>query len=176
MDKAIITECYVDSNLVESFVPSKTGYNKQHGCSNVAKLMKGRLSNSFALGIIDKDKKDIDYLNEFEIADEVEGYLKLWKHNDRHQYIIQIVPAVEKWVLSICNELEINIEEYDLPNSFKELCKYAKNTVSKKDVKLKSLFTDLSKKEHEAVIKLKHWVSYLKEKNYNADINDLINV
>lgn len=177
MDKLVITECYVDSNLIETLVPSTIGYNKQNGCSNVAKVMKERLKNSFAVGIIDKDRKDIDYLQEFDIIDEVNGFLKLWKHKSKHQYIIQIVPAIERWILNVCGELDVKLkQEYSLPDSFNELCKYSKNKTSKNDTVLKKLFAHLGKQEHDAIVKLKHWVSYLRDKNYKADIKELTNV
>ena len=36
----IIPECYVDTNLIETLVPTAKGYNHQKGCNNVVKVMK----------------------------------------------------------------------------------------------------------------------------------------
>ena len=52
----IIPECYVDTNLLETLVPTAKGYNHQKGCNNVVKVMKEKLADEFAVGIVDKDK------------------------------------------------------------------------------------------------------------------------
>ena len=178
MDKAIITECYVDSNLLETLVPTKIGYNKQHGCNNVVKLMQERLGDSFAVGIVDKDKRELDYLKEFTKIDEVEDRLYLWRHgnNNLHHYIIQISPEVEPWLLMIVNELGLNMSNYELPNDLEALYDYAKQRSSKNDPNFRDLFSDFRRADHLVINKLKFWVSYLKEKNYKADIKELKNV
>lgn len=175
MDKAIITECFIDTNLLETLVPTKIGYNKQHGCNNVVNLMKGNLKDKFALGIVDRDKRELDYLKEFEILDEVSGCLLLWKHTTIHHYIIQIVPEVEPWLIKIVYELGIDLLEYNLPNDLNGMYKYAKKKSSKNDSNLRRLFYDFGRRDHIALKKLTHWIKYLKEKNYNTDINKLIN-
>ena len=48
----IIPECYVDTNLIETLVPTAKGYNHQKGCNNVVKVMKEKLSDKFAVGIV----------------------------------------------------------------------------------------------------------------------------
>ena len=53
----IIPECYVDTNLIETLVPTAKGYNHQKGCNNVVKVMKEKLSDKFAVGIVDKDAR-----------------------------------------------------------------------------------------------------------------------
>ncbi len=178
MDKAIITECYVDSNLLETLVPTTTGYNKQHGCSNVVKLMQGRLRDSFAVGIVDKDKRELDYLKQFVKVDEVDGRLFLWRHaeNKLHHYIIQISPEVEPWLLRIAGELGLKMEDYKLPNGLTDLYDYAKQRSSKNDPNFRNLFSDFTKADHIVVNKLKFWITYLKQKNYKADIKELRNV
>lgn len=79
MDKKILPECYVDTNLIETVAPTTTGYNHQKGCGTVVKRMQDKFSDEFALGIIDKDKKELDYLANF---DQVcnKGNLELYKH------------------------------------------------------------------------------------------------
>ncbi len=178
MDKAIITECYVDSNLLETLVPTKIGYNKQHGCSNVVKLMQGRLGNSFAVGIVDKDKRELDYLKQFTKIDEVDGRLFLWRHTEKtlHHYIIQISPEVEPWLLRIVGDLGFKMQDYKLPGELSSLYDYAKQRSSKNDTNFRDLFLALKKTDHLVVNRLKFWVTYLKEKNYKADIKELKNV
>jgi hypothetical protein len=104
MDEAFIPECYVDTNLLESLVPPQRQYNHQKGCGTVTKVMKQRHIDRFAVGIIDKDKHEVDYLKEF---DEVitRGSLILHKHKERHHYIIQIAPAIERFIKDCADEV-----------------------------------------------------------------------
>lgn len=89
LDYHLITECYVDTALIETIVPpdNQRGYNHQMGCNKVANKMLNDFNDDFALGIIDKDKKSIIYLDEFTLIVKNEN-LFLYKHPDRHHFII----------------------------------------------------------------------------------------
>lgn len=79
MDQAVIPECFVDTNLTETLVPPNSQYNHQKGCGTVTKIMQERFADRFALGIIDKDKKEVEYLKHF-IEINNAGSLILHKH------------------------------------------------------------------------------------------------
>ena len=65
-DLYFVPECYVDTNLIESLLETD-GVNHQMGCNNVAKAMEsGVLKESFAVGIIDSDKRKLAYAEYFE--------------------------------------------------------------------------------------------------------------
>ena len=178
MDLSIMPECYADTLMIQTLVPPKIKYNHKHSCSQVEKeMVKGKLKDKFAVGIIDKDKKSIKYLNEFKEIDRVQDSLILWRHksNDKHHFIIQIQPALEKWILSICATENIIIE--GMPIEIEELKKYTKKQSSLDNEILKVVFLMMSEKnENKSIKKLKGWIKILKEKNYKADINELINV
>lgn len=59
-DLFIIPECYIDTNLVETLIKTD-GCNHQKGCNTVVKVMNERFAKDFALGIVDKDKRQIRY-------------------------------------------------------------------------------------------------------------------
>ncbi|MBS1512752.1 MAG: hypothetical protein JST86_18050 [Bacteroidetes bacterium] len=175
MDKSIIPECYADTLLIETLVPTNKGYNHQHSCFKVETAMK-RL-DSFAVGIIDRDKKTIAYLDEFECKETVYESLKLWRHknNQKHHWIIQICPALEVFILTICKEEGVSLADFGEGN-LEELKRYTKSIVKLNDPKLIKLFNEINLKNGNVKVrKLKHWVSTLRNKNYSADINDLIN-
>ena len=114
MDLAVIPECFVDTNLIETLVPPiGKGYNHQKGCGTVTKVMKAKFANSFAVGIIDKDKRQVDYLNEF---DEVvnAGTLLLHKHKTKPHYIIQISPAIESFIMQSANSVGVSVTDFSL--------------------------------------------------------------
>ena len=54
-------ECYADTLLIETLVPTERGYNHKNNCFKVESEMKdGALKDKFAVGIIDKDKSESD--------------------------------------------------------------------------------------------------------------------
>lgn len=172
MDLHIIPECYVDTNLIETLVPTGSGFNHQKGCGTVAKVMKERFSDDFAVGIIDKDKNQLDYLNEFDVII-TSGNLTLHMHKSRLHYIIQIFPAIEKFIINAVEECELDLTHYDLPDEFNELKKVSKSVSSKFDKRFKQLFRDLHSSGSVELTILAKWVSYLKDHPYNADLNEL---
>ena len=94
----IIPECYVDTNLIETLVPTAKGYNHQKGCNNVVKVMKEKLSDKFAVGIVDKDKRQVSYVNEFEEIGHTDS-LYFYKHPDKAHFLIMIDPAVDRFII-----------------------------------------------------------------------------
>jgi hypothetical protein len=177
MDKSIMPECYADTLLIETLIPSREGYNHKSSCSKVEREMRlGKLKDRFAVGIIDKDKKQIKYLNEFIEIDKVNGSLILWRHRskDKHHYFVQICPALERWVLNICEEMGIDLLIYKVGNNLEGLKKYTKDEDSINDEGLMALFKAIGlRDENVSVRKLKIWISKLKEKNYQVDIKEL---
>lgn len=171
-DLAIIPECYVDTNLIETLVAPKPRYNHQKGCGTVSSRMQSQFNDQFALGIIDKDKKDIEYLKEFDEVCQF-GSLTLHRHKHKHHYIIQIAPAMERFLMKATADSGISLSDFGLPEDFEELKYEAKNTKSKNDERFKHLFKALRRASNEDILKLQAWVSYLKEKRYVVVIEDL---
>ena len=170
-------ECYADTLLIETLVPTKIGYNHQAGCFTVEREMKlGKFKDRFALGIIDSDKVQIKYLKDFDVIDKVESSLILWRHRNKakHHYIIQMCPALEQWILDMCREEDIILGDFGIDPNLEALRKYTKSDASTSDKKLIALFKEIcSKTDNVWVRKLKSWVTLLKEKNYQVDIKEL---
>ncbi len=172
---AIIPECYADTNLVESITNSYNGFNHQKSCNEVSKTMQSpKLADSFAVGIIDKDKKRIKYLDKFELKINIED-LYLFKHPEKYHYIIQIYPAIERFVLKSADEVEVDLETFGLPNEFEEFKRITKRKTSKTNPNLRALFLELKKRNASQIVTLSNWISYLKENTYNSNIEELRN-
>ncbi len=170
-NKCIIPECYIDSCLVEVLLVADRDFVNHHkGNGKVAKEMKENFGNDFCLGIIDEDKEQLDYLKEFK-EEKVTGYLKLWKHMGKHHYIIQIRPVVEKWILEICKDNEINLADFNLPTDLKALLKITKSVSSRKEERLVKLFKQMKNKNCSPVIELKNWIEFLKENKHNTNLD-----
>lgn len=170
-NKCIIPECYIDSCLIEVLLVADKDYvNHDKGNGSVAKKMKEGFKDDFCLGIIDEDKEPIDYLKEFNERKATE-YLKLWKHEQKHHYIIQIRPVIEKWFVRICNENEINLTEFDLPTDLKSLMRITKSISSRKDERFIKLFKQMKNKNCQPLMKFKEWVEFLKINKHNSNLD-----
>lgn len=170
-NKCVIPECYIDSCLVEVLLIADRDYVNHHkGNGKVALEMRDRFNNDFCIGIIDEDRKPLDYLKFFENKKETE-FLRLWKHKNKHQYIIQIRPVIEKWIITICEIAGISLIEFNLPNELKSLLKVTKSIGSRKDERLINLFKEMKRKNCEPVIELKLWLEFLKNNKQNANVD-----
>lgn len=172
MDDSVLPECYVDTCLIETLVPPENNYNHQKGSGTVAKKMKNFFGDRFALGIIDKDKRELYYLREFTPVLKSNS-LELYKHNSLHHYLILISPAIEIFILTNAIAAGISVASFGLPETLDEFRRESKLVNSKRDPRFKKLFKALIKIEEEEIMLLTTWVSYLKAENYNADMEVL---
>lgn len=162
----IIPECYIDTNLLETLVPTSKGYNHQKGCNNVVRIMQKKLTDEFAIGIVDKDKRQIRYVDEFEEIAHTDS-LFIYKHPQKPHYLIMISPAVDRFILKCAEEKDIEIERFGLSSDLKSFTEQTKKVSSKEDATFKNLFQAL-KKANEAIV-LKNVLVYLKENKYQSD-------
>ncbi|OQP48086.1 hypothetical protein A4H97_30100 [Niastella yeongjuensis] len=172
MDLSVIPECYVDTNLIETLVPPNRGYNHQKGCGTVTKVMQEHFADNFALGIVDKDKQELDYLKKFLLV-LAKGNIELYKHNSRNHYILRVIPAIEKFILYNVDKAGINIEDFGLPADFDKFRKATKMVNSKKDEKFKTLFRVLRDHQLEDFNLLTNCIKYLLAHPFNADLEAL---
>jgi hypothetical protein len=170
-DFCIIPECYIDTNLIETLVPPLKGYNHQKGCNNVAKTMKEKLNKEFALGIVDNDKKQVTYAEEFEEVCKTNS-LALYKHPDKPHYLIMISPAVDAFILKSSLKAGVRMEDLNLPPDIDGFKRQTKQVASKEDIHFKQLFKQI--KDAPEMKVLKEWVNYLKIKQYYSNPNELI--
>jgi hypothetical protein len=120
MDANIIPECYVDTLLAETIVPPIKGYNHQHSCTKVLSVMENKLSNEFALGIIDDDKVIPQmFATSFKAVKTYSNDLALYKHSSKPHYIIKVIPAAENFILNAALQCRISLADYGLPVELK---------------------------------------------------------
>ncbi len=176
MEQHIIPECYIDTRLIKTLEPPRNRYNHQHGCWNVEKTMK-RLKGDFALGVIDKDKRAIKYLDECKLICEQDGFLQLFKHRTENHYLILIKPAMEKWILNTTASAGLSMSDFDLPDDLDKLCDITKTAKGDSEdansSKFVKLFKALKQANPPSIAVLKLWVSYLKDNPYTADMDQL---
>lgn len=164
-DLFIIPECYIDTNLVETLI-----ITDGCGCNTVVKTMQQKFANTFSVGIIDEDKRQVSYVKEFsEIARTPS--LRLKKHGSKPHYLIMVSPAMDGFLLKCAEELGISMEEYGYTSCLKEFTSITKSVTSKNDSALKKLFKALDNASE--MIVLKEWLEYLKKNQYKCNVDEL---
>jgi hypothetical protein len=174
MEGSFVPECYFDTVLLRAILQTEKALNHKKGCNNVVKAMEeGRLRDEFAVGIVDKDKQELGYLGEF---DEY-GFDKLilFKHKTKHHYVIQLNPPIEKWIIEVANEANIDLANFGLPMDFERLKKITKSELASETPELVNLCWALLESESLTIKKFKNWILYLRENRYKSDINQLKN-
>lgn len=162
----IIPECYVDTNLLETLVPTAKGYNHQKGCNNVVKVMKEKFADEFAVGVVDKDKRQIRYVDESEEVAHTDS-LFFYKHPDKAHYLVMVSPAVDGFILKCAEDVKTDMGQFGLSSDLKSFTEQTKKVSSKEDVTFKNLFQKLKKADE--VVVLKNALKYLKENKYQSD-------
>ena len=165
----IMPECYIDTTLVESLLYAKV--NHKHSCNEVAKEMKsGKYKDTFAVGIIDNDKRKLSYIDEF---DEIGGTdnLTFLKHKVKHQYLIKVGKehkAMETFIKENVSALGMKMEDFGLPSDLDSLIITTKDRIStQKDPRILKLCKALQQSPE--VGKLKNVLDYLATNRYKAN-------
>ena len=136
----IIPECYVDTNLISTLI--NAAVNHQKCCTKVAQTLNKNYSDNFAVGIIDKDKVEPKYVDEFqEVA--IHGHLQLLRHKTRSHYLLTISPAVEMLIIDSAAEMGLDLGSYGLSADLYQLRKLTKKVSSNVDSNFTKLFRDL---------------------------------
>jgi hypothetical protein len=89
------------------------------GCNNVVNELKSkRLKDDFAAAIIDKDKRQLEYLDECTILYDANRLL-LYKHKSKLHFIIRLNLPLEKWIIDVLKEDGLRIEDFEYSGNYK---------------------------------------------------------
>ncbi len=164
----VIPECFVDTNLMQYLLNGTV--NHQHCCSKVVGTLKGKFSDRFAVGIIDRDKVELGYVRE---CDEVARtlHLTLFKHKTLPHYLITVEPAIDKFILDNAQAVGIRTEDYGIPSDLKGFTTEVKKVTSNKDARFRGLFVAI--KDEQEIKTFKKVIKYLLDKAYYSNDDDL---
>lgn len=173
--KCFLPECYLDTLLVEVLLNKPLSVNHKKGNSSITTVMRNEpLKDGFAVGIIDEDKVRLKELNTFTKVERLSKKgLKIYRNYKKKHFFIQICPAIEKWLLEECEKASLDIasEKYKLPNTLKGL-RAMKGLTQRSDERFKRLFNDMCDNEScDELIELRRWLLFLKENNYNTNLD-----
>ena len=128
--------------------------------------MKEKFADEFAVGVVDKDKRQIRYVDEFEEVAHTDS-LFFYKHPDRAHYLVMVSPAVDGFILKCAEDVKMDMGQFGLSSDLKSFTEQTKKVSSKEDVTFKNLFQKLKKADE--VVVLKNALKYLKENKYQSD-------
>ncbi len=170
----LVPECYFDTVLVKSILKVKK-VNHQHGRESVIKELSTNkmLKDDFAVGIIDNDKKVLEYITDDCIEVLRTERLVLLRHKTRNHFIIQLVPALEEWLMNIIDEGNIDVSDLNLPTNLKALCKFTKSKFVSEDEDLYRLCKRLVNSNSNSMIILVRWLTHLYQNHRNTKIEDM---
>lgn len=162
----------MDTNLVEVLLNKPDTVNHQKGISSIAILMRGQLSDTFVVALIDDDKQKLALLKEFSKVERLSRTsLTLFRHAVRKHFFIQLSPAIETWLIEESAKGEINFSDYGLPDSINGL-KRLKGLPQRKDPRFSKLFKDMLQNEKcDEIIELKRWLIFFRDNTYNSNID-----
>lgn len=174
-----VPECYFDTVLFKRILQTDKRLKHTKGCYNVVNRFriingkKGDLYDSFGVGMVDKDKKELDFLNECSVLG-ITNNLLLWKHKERPHFVIQLTPPLERWVIEIMRSVNLSLEEFGYPSAPKALKKALKDDIdSENNEKLNKLINIILSSGNQTVEVLKATLLHLRDENINADMEQL---
>lgn len=170
----IIPECFADTKVAEIVGRALRKYNHQHGCGNVANLMKTKFKDRVALGIIDEDKDkgpQSKYFLNFEILTTKDN-LMLKRHSGRMHYLIVVQPEIEEWLLGNAEVADINPKDYDLPFGLKGLKQITKNQNIDKNNEFYRFIKELIQRNSPGLRTLGEWISLFNSDNLDTLRNE----
>jgi len=89
--------------------------------------------------------------------------LKLHKHTERSQFLIYISPALESWLLSAAEEVELLVSDYGLNDTLKNLKRTTKSMDLHKNQDFTKFIKALVRYEAPSVLLLKKWLTDFQE-------------
>jgi hypothetical protein len=162
----IVPECYVDTKVAEIVGQASKKYNHQHGCGDVAKLLKGS-NGQIYLGIIDEDRNkgpQARYFSEFDTVREENGLI-LKRHRDHKQYLIIICPEMEQWLMNDAEAVGIDPshENFKLPVGLRGFKSMTKTKNIDKNDGFYRFVKGLIRQNAPSITTLKSWIELFKD-------------
>lgn len=160
----ILPECYADTLLVEML-----GFEPNHklGIGEVKNALAKIFKNSWAVGIVDNDKKKPTDFVEYNLVAEKDGIKRCEKANSKHTLLV-ISPAFEDWVFENANAVNVDPKNYGFQSRkhFRDNCKKVNANENRQ---LKQFLNTLKQKKAPGFLQLKSWIC----EGAGIDENDL---
>lgn len=183
MDRSIGVECWADKYFFGRLLQNKNWVRKEKNKTEVIKSLTLRSKGLFSIGIVDKDRKEIDsYFTEklVEVVIPIDEFTQIIKLKDNSHYLIELCPnEFEDWIVSFLNSCGRNVTEFGYQNihEFKEDSKVIEPKLlnNERFLSVLNLILKQSVQSENHINKVRRVILYLLDKKYEADINELKN-
>jgi hypothetical protein len=160
----ILPECYGDTLLIEILGYSKPNHQQPGGINRVLDTLEKKYPGQTAVGIIDKDKKITPaYFQNFQKQKET-NHLILRKHRQRNHYLILVIPALERFLLTAA--AECGIPDTEIPFTEKRLKDISKTQHADSNQQLKQFMNRIIQKKAPGTETLKTWLNEILGKDH----------
>lgn len=152
----LVPECNVDTVFVEAL--GYPGPNHAPSITQVSAILEKKAPHEKAIGFIDNDKKKPAYLAAFTVVEKL-GNVRLLKHATKHQHLIVVSPAMDRFIFDLCTELGINLVRYGLSSRFGEFMSKTKRESIRNDPKFKNLLNTIQQRNPRQIAKIRSWIA-----------------
>lgn len=149
----IIPECWADTLLIKTL--GYTTPNHQSGVGQVNNIMNKDFKNKFAIGIVDNDKRQPSDFKKFKELKKEYGLILKRKPNTKH-YLIMVSPAVDKWLETVGNSVEVT---RPYKRNDKEYLKQMKSKDIGNNKQITTYFNTIKQKNPAAFKIINDWIS-----------------
>ncbi|MBC8109810.1 MAG: hypothetical protein H7Y04_01980 [Verrucomicrobia bacterium] len=113
------------------------------------------------IGMVDDDNPNRTprYFDEFEIV-KSENNIHLKKHKEYKQYLLVVCPVMEKWLLDVVSQNDIDLEKYHLPPNLDKFKKITKSLNLKDSPNFRDFLSAIQ--DAEPIQTLRQWLKDLK--------------
>ncbi|HUM52672.1 MAG TPA: hypothetical protein PK431_12690 [Chitinophagales bacterium] len=178
--KRFLPECDIDTLLVHTILQSKIIPNHKKNINKVVHAMNEDYTDRFCVGIVDIVKDFDKHKKNFSEIANSKDQVVLYKNDNSNQFIVYIKNGVEKFIWNNCQELEVDLTQFNLPNVYEQLVQITKHPLrwsNEQKENFRLLFKHLIKQENTGFYNLAIWLRYLYEKAEESkpeEINQLI--
>ncbi len=161
--KRIYPECNADTLLIELLLKQEEPKHCQ-GITEVAKAMKGCTRiDKVIVGLVDDDKfkRLPSYIKEFKLIENQNGLKK--HHPSANQYIIQLQPAFEKWIIAAGESCNVSFNASYYKGNFDKFKNDAKSPVVNQNDYMKEYIRKIILANPPAIQTLNSWLNEIFE-------------
>ena len=164
----VYPECNVDTNLVGFIIGGHVKHKSS--CNEVVKAVNG--ADSFAIGIIDEDKRRATLDEGFRICpiNSIKGkkcHVSMYIHDDCKRFIFTIKPAMDKFIFDAVKAQGVDLTEVGFLPSFDGFKKETKKIQAATDPRLRRLLVLIA--DYPELMRLRNTLKYLLAKQYEVD-------
>lgn len=164
----IFPECYIDTNLISYILGGHVMHKSC--CNEVVKAV--NMSDSFAIGIIDEDKRLASMDAGFKLFVPAQNggvkHISMYIHGDGKRFIFTVKPAMDKFILDAAAHQDVKVEDFGYPSALKEFTRCTKKITAANDTNFRKLISAVVK--YPEMQRFRNTLKYLVSNKGNIDI------